>query len=67
MAERTLENPLHEDDYQRLKNALNDTVRIEAALNRHKLTGADVTEAIKQNRDMRARIQTLLNVYFPGR
>lgn len=65
--ERTLEKPLNDDDLRQLKDALAKTNDVEAALNKAKLAGVDIGNQIQENRDNRARLQQLLNTYFPGR
>lgn len=67
MAERTLDKPLVEEDFQELKKQLQITADIHNALNKYKSAGGDVGDQLTQNDARRKRIQALINTYFPGR
>lgn len=64
--ERTLEKPLNEQDLQDIKKALQDTIKLDAAINKAKSAGIDVGDSLAQNAEKRKRLQQYLNTYFPG-
>ena len=58
-----LENPLSNDDFDRLEAQLAETSRIDKAINRAKQAGIEIDGALEQNRENRRRIQGLLNTF----
>lgn len=67
MAERTLQKPLHEEDYNQIVEAIKTTAELENAINKARAAGVEVGDALERNRQQRTKLQSLKQQYFPGR
>ena len=66
MAERTLDNPLTDEDFDTIEKAIAETNRVEAAANKARSAGINVDGIIETNRANRERLQRLMRAYKPG-
>jgi len=66
-SERTLSQPLTDEDFQNLKAALEQNADLVRALNKAQQAGIDMKERLADANASRSRIQSLINTYFPGR
>jgi hypothetical protein len=67
MAERTLQQPLNDEDLTDLKEALKVNTQLIEAWNKAKRAGIEPGSRLEDLNAQRTKIQSLINTYFPGR
>lgn len=67
MVQRDIDNPLTEEDLERINQGIEDANKLQRAIEKAQQCGFEMGERSEENRRRRQQLIAVKNTYFPGR